>query len=227
MTVKHNVWSLLADREVLSSVSDAVIVKATGKDAVKVETTYARQQAEALLSDVETPEDFGVALQTFVQTYGSADELARMSTLTRQASAIVAAGIKVFVVKAYESGWVGRGKAYTNGSLAKACGVSPARISQLTPDRFKDASKRNTPRGAGAGRDGVVTPEGGTDAAPEGDAPTSKPMDALQQALTRLESASSKAFGPEDFADVLRVANALDVVAKNLRLIAKPSAAVA
>jgi transcriptional regulator with XRE-family HTH domain len=227
MTVKHDVWSLLGDREALTSVSDAVIVRATDKDALAKGKAAMRKRATAMLEGVETPEQFAEALAAYTGQTGNVEALFRVGQTARAAATMAAAGLAVFVASAYEQGWVGRkGKRYTATSLAEACGVSVSRISQLTPAKYRTGTggrpRTATVEEASTGTTTVET----VDDAPATSTDT-RPIVALQQALTRLESASKRAFTPEDHADLIRTANALDVISRNLRLIAKPSAAVA
>lgn len=210
-----NLWDLLGSRETMTSVSDGVIAKATGKDAVKAETAKALADVREALKNAETPEAFAEVVTKVRETYGTHTDMVRMGEVLGAAVKVSAAIRRTIIREAFTRGLVGTGKQYpTQAALAASVGVSGAYVTQNKP----------TPKNADKVKAGKVSAEVKADAkadtGTDGQAPTGS-LAALQQALTRLESASGKAFTPEEYADVLRVANALDTIAKNLRLVAK------
>lgn len=212
-------WDVLASRETLLSVSDAALSKATGVDAVKVETAKVLTEVRAALKGAETPEAFAQVVSSFKATYGSESEMSRMAQATKGAAKVLSAATAVIVREAFTRDMVGHGKHYgTQGALAAAVGVSPGRITQLKPTP-KDASKSHK----GAGRKSTA-PETVTTPSEGSVVPDDVPDDltALQQALTRLETASLKVVGtPDNAEDIRRIANALDAISRNLRSVAE------
>lgn len=213
------VWDLLASRETLTTVSDAVVVKATGVDAIKAETALRVQEIREALKGAESPEDFAKVATDFKATYGSESEMSRMAQATKGAAKVLSAVTAIIVREAFTRDLVGNGKHYpTQSALAAAVGVSAGRITQLKPTA-KDASKSHK----GAGR--KATAPATVETPSEGSViPTDVPDDltALQQALTRLETASLKVVGtPDNAEDIRRVCNALDAISRNLRSVAE------
>jgi hypothetical protein len=211
-----SVFDLLSSPESMRSASDAVVNRATDAKAVKALTKSEVTDVTTALRAAADADEFAEIVNGIRATYGNHTDLARMGQVTAAAVKVSAAIRRTVIREAFLQGYVGQGKQYaTQAALAAAVGVTPAYVTQNKPTP-KDASKANS-----KGRPAKVTePEVTEDDAPATSTDTS-PIVALQQALTRLESASKRAFTPSEAEDVRRVANALRNIAARLDDVAK------
>lgn len=218
-TKRVSIFDLHSDASLRHSTSDGVIGKATNADSVKGEAqravTAIREAVKALPED-DNGDGFVAIVADYRSHFGESTTIERDITVARAMLKVMNGATRVLITEAHKRGLIGAGKPCgTANHFASTLGVSPAYVSQVR-------SKING---------GAVDPSRAPKrTAPSVDASTGEPvvptlpgdLTALQQALTRLDTATLKVVGTADNAeDLRRAANALRAMAARLDNVAK------
>lgn len=210
-----NLFDLYASPETLHGMTEAAVSKATSSDAVKREAEALRAFVVKALESTDTPEAFTTLVSDFTARFGSLENVRREAEVRKALQRILSTVTRTLIREALSRDLVGKGKVYaSNRALATALGVSPSWVTACSP-KPRNAEKSAAGRASAEKRNGE-TPEA-SDAVKALDT-TDAPMVALAKTITTLERQTLKMVVTDDNReDVLRVCNALEAIARNLR----------
>lgn len=214
-----NLFDLYASPETLHGMTDAAVSKAVSKDAVKREAEALRSFVVKAVEGAETPEAFQTLVSDFLVKFGSLENVRREAEVRKALQRILSSVTRTIIREAFVRDYIGKGKAYTSQrALATALGVSPAWVTACRPTP-KDPAKSAAGQASNVARNGATGEASETVATLD---TADAPMVAMAKTITVLERQTLKVVVTDDNReDVLRVCNALEAIARNLRTTAK------